>query len=98
MIRRPPRSTLFPYTTLFRSHLHGARAVRMDRERALEPGRQPELVPCGSVAAYRVPRRLLHAPAVVRRERRESEVQVAAGLDHGSRDRPPASRWAARNA
>src|SRR3712207_8015172 len=26
MIRRPPRSTLFPYTTLFRSHL--AQAVR----------------------------------------------------------------------
>src|SRR2546426_8531103 len=24
MIRRPPRSTLFPYTTLFRSVLHGA--------------------------------------------------------------------------
>src|SRR3712207_8355902 len=24
MIRRPPRSTLFPYTTLFRSELHGA--------------------------------------------------------------------------
>src|SRR5258708_26512073 len=24
MIRRPPRSTLFPYTTLFRSDLHGA--------------------------------------------------------------------------
>src|SRR3712207_6834271 len=23
MIRRPPRSTLFPYTTLFRSELHG---------------------------------------------------------------------------
>src|SRR5687767_15392932 len=23
MIRRPPRSTLFPYTTLFRSKLHG---------------------------------------------------------------------------
>src|SRR5687768_17901861 len=22
MIRRPPRSTLFPYTTLFRSHCH----------------------------------------------------------------------------
>ena len=25
MIRRPPRSTLFPYTTLFRSHLDSAR-------------------------------------------------------------------------
>src|SRR2546430_12487006 len=24
MIRRPPRSTLFPYTTLFRSPVHGA--------------------------------------------------------------------------
>src|SRR2546422_7170496 len=25
MIRRPPRSTLFPYTTLFRSHANGHR-------------------------------------------------------------------------
>src|SRR3712207_7200702 len=28
MIRRPPRSTLFPYTTLFRSGLAGARSRR----------------------------------------------------------------------
>src|SRR3712207_7447323 len=27
MIRRPPRSTLFPYTTLFRSAMKGARAA-----------------------------------------------------------------------
>src|SRR5256885_12316708 len=27
MIRRPPRSTLFPYTTLFRSDLHFGAAV-----------------------------------------------------------------------
>src|SRR2546430_11225762 len=27
MIRRPPRSTLFPYTTLFRSWTHGRRWV-----------------------------------------------------------------------
>src|SRR3712207_8498707 len=27
MIRRPPRSTLFPYTTLFRSLVHTARHV-----------------------------------------------------------------------
>src|SRR5947207_11209839 len=26
MIRRPPRSTLFPYTTLFRSHASAARS------------------------------------------------------------------------
>src|SRR2546427_4421035 len=28
MIRRPPRSTLFPYTTLFRSRLKGGKATR----------------------------------------------------------------------
>src|SRR3712207_7259819 len=27
MIRRPPRSTLFPYTTLFRSDVRGGRVV-----------------------------------------------------------------------
>src|SRR5688572_31956674 len=45
MIRRPPRSTLFPYTTLFRSHLEAAprasgsyrgrcRVIGLDRLRA----------------------------------------------------------------
>src|SRR2546427_8002430 len=33
MIRRPPRSTLFPYTTLFRSHLVGADLHRLDEGR-----------------------------------------------------------------
>src|SRR5258706_10999867 len=28
MIRRPPRSTLFPYTTLFRSRMDGTHAMR----------------------------------------------------------------------
>src|SRR2546430_12139548 len=30
MIRRPPRSTLFPYTTLFRSDLRGREALRLE--------------------------------------------------------------------
>src|SRR5260221_6591609 len=29
MIRRPPRSTLFPYTTLFRSYSRGASGVEL---------------------------------------------------------------------
>src|SRR3712207_6905398 len=33
MIRRPPRSTLFPYTTLFRSEAGGADAVRAGAHR-----------------------------------------------------------------
>src|SRR5438045_5357180 len=41
MIRRPPRSTLFPYTTLFRSARNGAERLR------LWPG-QGEPRPAGS--------------------------------------------------
>src|SRR2546430_17729659 len=40
MIRRPPRSTLFPYTTLFRSGIAAREAVRVARE-AHEAGRAP---------------------------------------------------------
>src|SRR5207302_4799912 len=42
MVRRPPRSTLFPYTTLFRSELPSRqrlnRATRQLRQQAHQPG------------------------------------------------------------
>src|SRR5256885_6460360 len=41
MIRRPPRSTLFPYTTLFRSGQHQAR----DEHRPVPALRLPDEVP-----------------------------------------------------
>src|SRR5438270_7236888 len=44
MIRRPPRSTLFPYTTLFRSHLAGTGRVRACLFR-FAPGAPTMLVP-----------------------------------------------------
>src|SRR6266704_5059767 len=40
MIRQPPRSTLFPYTTLFRSHLRGhvvRLRLRLFHRRRLQP-------------------------------------------------------------
>src|SRR5258707_10699351 len=43
MIRRPPRSTLFPYTTLFRSHDGGRQEevfVRGREEERLHAGRE----------------------------------------------------------
>src|SRR3712207_8138529 len=45
MIRRPPRSTLFPYTTLFRSaearrHRPGARNLALARRAAERPDRR----------------------------------------------------------
>src|SRR2546428_6186242 len=50
MIRRPPRSTLFPYTTLFRSR-HGEDAARVRR------------VAIGRPAGRRVRNRLHERPA-----------------------------------
>src|SRR5258708_22243608 len=41
MIRRPPRSTLFPYTTLFRSREHEGPVVRRAPPAAYRPGRLP---------------------------------------------------------
>src|SRR2546422_1921269 len=60
MIRRPPRSTLFPYTTLFRSWLR--RAPRRRRSRASAP--RTRRLPAGP------PR-----PPGVRSEEHTSELQ-----------------------
>src|SRR2546422_3238402 len=81
MIRRPPRSTLFPYTTLFRSRadaggavpgVHGAR-----RPQSRDPGRGP-----ARAVARKLPRRPRGLPADVpagvvrhRSEEHTSELQ-----------------------
>src|SRR2546422_6800281 len=61
MIRRPPRSTLFPYTTLFRSHgeaqriavaiqVHAHQLLRIARRRALLPQRLARARPVDALA------------------------------------------------
>src|SRR5258708_12078435 len=59
MIRRPPRSTLFPYTTLFRSHFRKAE------------GEAPRVAPSRAKPSARSPR--IKAPA--RSEEHTSELQ-----------------------
>src|SRR2546422_8478536 len=48
MIRRPPRSTLFPYTTLFRSHEQ--RKVEPDPGQDADRGRDPDRCGGGKAA------------------------------------------------
>src|SRR2546429_3464413 len=54
MIRRPPRSTLFPYTTLFRSpnQACGKRPTRCKRARRRRPGK-PDKRPRDNALAER---------------------------------------------
>src|SRR5256885_12798184 len=89
MIRRPPRSTLFPYTTLFRSRNgdRGAcrrrrdalrrRGPRVERHRLLEVGEPPVAQP--PVAPP--PRRLFQLGRdVPRSEEHTSELQSPCNL------------------
>src|SRR5687767_15664251 len=57
MIRRPPRSTLFPYTTLFRSLLRGTDSV-LARPTTGADGRWSASVPVGThdIVVVRDPR------------------------------------------
>src|SRR2546427_6802513 len=110
MIRRPPRSTLFPYTTLFRS----APRVRLLRARVSAPrrstrlrgwafGRGPGVWPA-STPDQRVP---VARGAPPRRRCREPYPPglSPAALDHGGlhllgglRPRPPRARGLRRTA
>src|SRR3712207_7749387 len=73
MIRRPPRSTLFPYTTLFRSPRCVQRACEILRSKPGEKGLVPQPV---SAALRWVDRLIHHIPAAHRRsEEHTSELQ-----------------------
>src|SRR2546427_3633893 len=66
MIRRPPRSTLFPYTTLFRSPAPGATATKL-----VGRGGQARADPCADPVDQRL-------DVVVEERRGEPPVPVCA--------------------
>src|SRR3712207_7455740 len=79
MIRRPPRSTLFPYTTLFRSFRQAAtkQVGRFPPEDAAPGGGEADPEPeLEAVVGQRAPRaRQDLGPARVRSEEHTSELQ-----------------------
>src|SRR5256885_13206331 len=81
MIRRPPRSTLFPYTTLFRSLVH-----RNDGDRERSPGivGQKERAAAALVAAE-------HGVIVARQEQHQMRIDepVARSEEHTSELQSP---------
>src|SRR5439155_27128987 len=89
MIRPPPRSTLFPYTTLFRSHL-GAGGTPARRPRQHGPRRRPERAARPDPA--RADRGRLHHPRrpASPRDGAHEERQPPAGGGLGPRPEDPA--------
>src|SRR2546425_2593703 len=81
MIRRPPRSTLFPYTTLFRSlRIVGGEGLRDDATPAAgESQHQLGQLAHGEFVGIADVRRLL-SPALERSEEHTSELQSLAYL------------------
>src|SRR2546422_6705829 len=77
MIRRPPRSTLFPYTTLFRSIppgkiVFGKRLVHHNNKWRARPVVFVEITPCQHRNLHRVKEVWSHIP---RSEEHTSELQ-----------------------
>src|SRR2546430_7072170 len=90
MIRRPPRSTLFPYTTLFRSKIGRLKSTN-DRLRASQPkaagtrtvdfGQEARRVDVGAHSTGRLPmKRLMIFPFAARSEEHTSELQSQSNL------------------
>src|SRR3712207_7210930 len=77
MIRRPPRSTLFPYTTLFRSEVLHAAMVRVVQQVPVEARVVVPLALLGDLAAHEEQLLAGMPPheAVIRSEEHTSELQ-----------------------
>src|SRR2546426_9090218 len=75
MIRRPPRSTLFPYTTLFRSHLFARQSGIRQHRFPVRRRDQSELLEARARTRKRRPRR-----SPDRSEEHTSELQSPCNL------------------
>src|SRR5438309_3567352 len=82
MIRRPPRSTLFPYTTLFRSHRFPVRGSERSNSHRCGAGELEKALPeVHHAVVIAVARDRVDAPPIVRRgpaarsEEHTSELQ-----------------------
>src|SRR5690242_20937552 len=80
MLRRPPRSTLFPYTTLFRSRVEQRHILAVEEDAAGAGLHQAgDDVEQGGLAATRRPKQRIGA-AILRSEEHTSELQSHVNL------------------
>src|SRR3989441_9414936 len=86
MIRRPPRSTLFPYTTLFRSRiLLDDGLLSLEVTRIAAPRVEGRVVDGGTLTAHKgmnLPGLHVSAPALTDKDREDAAHAVEAGADY----------------
>src|SRR3989441_11489028 len=86
MIRRPPRSTLFPYTTLFRSRiLLDDGLVSLGVTRIVAPRVEGRVVDGGTLTSHKgmnLPGLHVSAPALTEKDREDAEHAAAAGAEY----------------
>ena len=92
MIRRPPRSTLFPYTTLFRSHVaasagQGADVGLARMDLAGEAAHRVVLDPVPVAVGALQPRARVDVPVVLPADRKSTRLNSS----HSQQSRMPSS-------
>src|SRR2546430_11068651 len=82
MIRRPPRSTLFPYTTLFRSSSSESRESRQPDDYSVDSLVRDSclLLICRGLAQHVNGPKIAQAHPIVRSEEHTSELQSQSNL------------------
>src|SRR2546422_9730831 len=94
MIRRPPRSTLFPYTTLFRSHRCRVTLPRVSPLPWPFHGLLHRLLPEGPDDRFELDRPTHHRPT--QEQQLDGEARIAAGAERSEERRVGKecrSRW-----
>src|SRR3712207_8439384 len=84
MIRRPPRSTLFPYTTLFRSAITSLWAADLVNRAAPRPGERLLDIACGTGVVSRLAAERMGAGHVVGLDINARMLAVARSEEHTS--------------
>src|SRR2546430_9295947 len=78
MIRRPPRSTLFPYTTLFRSNIESWKVAREERDCFAMPSARSRIL--RKFSSRHRPSATTGIGAMTRSEEHTSELQSQSNL------------------
>src|SRR4051794_41479346 len=84
MIRRPPRSTLFPYTTLFRSHAQEQRNAAQNVYRSVEHDQKTDQTSDRKSGSAGMPRPISYAVFCLKKKKKNARDSKRETNPHSS--------------